>query len=131
MLFFGWVHCNRRVLIEPFIGIKLQQFHENTQSKVDDSVIHGESITEQDIMRHDLFSVAFMILHTQIPELPTVFRFHEKEFSQIISFDFERFAALIDSFFGSLMYEDKFIKILKKMVDYEGIKKSIHLFYLY
>ena len=111
-------------MIEPFIGKKIQEFYQENSNKVDDSVIMKDSITENDIKQHDLFSIAFIILHTQIPDLPSVFNFYKESEKQLISFDFDSFLQKIDKFFNSLMYEEKFVKILKRMIDYEGLKKS-------
>lgn len=113
-----------RVLIEPFVGLKVQKYFEENQNKIDESSANLDLFKEEDIRQHDLFSIAFIILHTQVQDLPSVYQFYNEENKTLIKFDFEAFVAKIDAYFETLSYEDKFIKIIKKMVDYEGLKRS-------
>lgn len=113
-----------RVLIEPFAGMKIQKYYEENQNKIDDSSAQLGLFTDEDIRQHDLFSIAFIILHTQIKDLPLVYQFFDEANGVLLKFDFESFLAKVDAYFETLVYEDKFVRIIKKMIDYDGLQKS-------
>lgn len=112
------------MLIEPFAARKIQKYHAEHRGKIDDSSARAGLFTEADVRQHDLFSIAFIALHTQVRDLPQVYRFFEGAEGPLIAFDSAAFVRKLDAYFATLGFEDKFVRVLKRMVDYEGLKRG-------
>ena len=126
-----WCSFNsNRVLIEPSVTKLIQSYHEK-EDLVSEVETRENVFTENQIKGHDLFSIAFMVLSIKIPDLPLVYTFYKDTQKKLIQFDEKKFKMKLDHFFNTIQEEDKFIKIMKRLLGYDNLANGLLLFINY